>query len=186
MINKVPNKPYPNIGVSVSIFELGAINRVDQVERPRLCCYRQLLEIVRSKVTRIGRFIADGPSGRVRKPFFPDCPLQDGLAEGCHANIARTPRSTKMGTKIYGCSAGMAHLVREETLCRTIPIKEPPSYTILRRTLIAPPLRIMARKITRLRTNTQKRRWNTRRRLTNAPRKPSRNRRTQPFEIADL
>src|ERR1700691_4891924 len=68
--------------------------------------------------------------------------------------------------------------------CRTTHIKEPRSYRIWPRTLPAQQLRIMARKIIRLRTNTRNRRWNTRITHTNGGKKLSRNQPIPPFEIA--
>ena len=82
--------------------------------------------------------------------------------------------------KLSGASPWDGSMVRKETPCQTMPIKEQPSSTISPHTRIARPLCIMASRITRLRMNTRKREWNTRIKLINDGRRRSRNQLTLP------
>jgi hypothetical protein len=104
--------------------------------------------------------------------------LEAALAAGFHRNARRlSPAGSRCDQRLGPRSERRRH-------CRTTHIKEPRSYTIWPRTLTAQQLRIMARKIIRLRTNTRNRRWNTRIKLTNGRKKRSRNQLIPPFEIA--
>jgi hypothetical protein len=109
----------------------------------------------------------------------PSGPLQFGRLEAALAAWFRRNAIPRLS----GRSALDGSIIRKEASCQTTPIKERPSFTISPRTLIARQLCIMARKIIRLRTNTRKRRWNTRIRLTNGQKKRSRNQPIPPFEM---
>jgi hypothetical protein len=74
-------------------------------------------------------------------------------------------------------------IIQKEVPCQTTRTKEPPSFTISPRTIIERQLCITARKITRLRTSTRKRRCNNRIRLTNGQKKLSSNQPIPTFEI---